>query len=384
MTARSIWDGIVGQPDARRTLQGAVAGPVHAYLLVGPSGSTKVEAARAFAAALVSAPGTDDPDDRDARLALAGEHPDVCEVERVGPAISAEQAREIVRLASLAPVEGIRKVLILHEFHLLRPEGAAVLLKTLEEPPASTVFIVLADFVPPELITISSRCVRVPFRPIPDEVIAERLRDDGVSADRIATAVAAAGGDLDRARLLAADDDLAARREAFAGVPHRLDGSGRVVMATVDELLSRLDEAAAPLLARHRDEVVALEERAARFGERGSGRKAMEDRHTRELRRYRTDELRRGLAVLAGAYRDALVADPHHRPDELVAAVHRTIAAVQALEHNPNEKLLLQALLWDLPGLAQAIPATSSATTVAGSSSASSASSSSPSSPSTR
>ena len=45
--------------------------------------------------------------------------------------ISADQAREIVRLASLAPVEGARKVMILHEFHLLRPEGAALLLKTL-------------------------------------------------------------------------------------------------------------------------------------------------------------------------------------------------------------------------------------------------------------
>lgn len=362
----AIWDGVVGQPSALRTLQAAAAEPVHAYLLVGPSGSTKVEAARAFAAALVAPAGAANADDRDVRLALAGEHPDVREVERVGPAISAEQAREIVRMASLAPVEGTRKVMILHEFHLLRPEGAALLLKTLEEPPASTVFVVLADHVPPELITISSRCVRITFRPIPDDVIAERLRTDGVPSDRIAGAVTAAGGDLDRARLLAADDALVARRLAFAEVPYRLDGSGRVVMTIVDELVRMLDEAAAPLTARHEVELAELEERAARLGERGSGRKTTEERHTRELRRHRTDELRRGLGVLAGSYRDALVADPTHRPDELTAAVHRVIRALAGFEYNPNEKLLLQSLLWDLPPIAQpagagSVGATSSA-----------------------
>lgn len=346
----SIWDGVVGQPGALRLLQAAAAAPVHAYLLVGPPGSTKVEAARAFAAALVS-PADDDPDDRDARLALAGEHPDVREIERVGAAISADQAREIVRLASLAPVEGERKVMILHEFHLLRPEGAALLLKTLEEPPASTVFIVLADFVPADLITISSRCVRVPFRPLSDDVISAQLRADGVPDDRVTSAVAAAGGDLDRARLLAADEALAARRDAFRDVPHRLDGSGRVVMEVVDELHALLEEAAAPLVARHDAEVAALDARAAQFGERGSGRKALEERHARELRRYRTDELRSGLAVVAGTYRDALVADPSHRPDELAGAVHRVIKALEGFELNPNEKLLMQSLLWDLPPL---------------------------------
>ncbi|MFV0306768.1 MAG: ATP-binding protein [Desertimonas sp.] len=352
----SIWDGVVGQPDARRLLRAAAAHPVHAYLLVGPPGSTKTEAARAFAAALVSSSG-DDPDDRDARLALAGAHPDVREVQRAGAAISADQAREIVRLASLAPVEGARKVMILHEFHLLRPEGAALLLKTLEEPPASTVFVVLADFVPADLVTISSRCVRVPFRALSDEVIAAQLAAGGLTSDRVAEVVAAAGGDLDRARLLAGDEALAARRAAFRDAPRRLDGSGRVVMELVDELLGMLEAAAAPLTARHDEEVVALDARAAQFGERGSGRKALEERHTRELRRHRTDELRAGLTVLAGSYRDALVANPGHRPDELAGAVHRVIKALEGFEFNPNEKLLMQSLLWDLPSLAPRRPA---------------------------
>ena len=64
------------------------------------------------------------PTDARRPAALAGEHPDVREVVRVGPAISAEQAAEIVRQAALAPVEGDRKVLVLHEFHLLNAVGA--------------------------------------------------------------------------------------------------------------------------------------------------------------------------------------------------------------------------------------------------------------------
>src|SRR5262245_32187998 len=136
----SVWDAVVGQTAAVARLQLAVAAPVHAYLFVGPAGSTKRQAARAFAALLLT-DGVDDPSLRDAELALRGEHPDVREVTRVGAMISFDQAREIVRTASLAPTEGDRKVMILDEFHLLRPEGAALLLKTIEEPPASTIFI---------------------------------------------------------------------------------------------------------------------------------------------------------------------------------------------------------------------------------------------------
>ena len=84
------------------------------------------------------------------------------------------------------------------------------------------------------------------------------------------------------------------------------------------------------------------------MGERGSGRKSLEERHKRELRRHRTDELRAGLGALAAAYRDELVRGSS-RPAEAVAAVHAVHDALEALERNPNEALLLQALLLALP-----------------------------------
>jgi DNA polymerase-3 subunit delta' len=347
--AASIWTDVVGQQVAIDRLKRAADSPVHAYLFVGPAGSTKKEAARAFAALLLT--GTDDPTQRDAELALRGEHPDVKEVTRAGPSISFDQAREIVRTASLAPSEGARKVMILDEFHLLRPEGAALLLTTIEEPPESTTFVILADFVPQDLITISSRCARIDFRLVDEQHVADRLVIEGVDPDTAAEAAGASGGNLDRARVLAADPELAARRRSFSEVPHELDGNGATVMRLVDELLGRIEAAAAPLSARHEVEVVAMDERIARYGERGSGKKMLDERHKRELRRHRTDELLAGLTVIAGGYRDALVNGSIRRPDAAAEAVVHIHEAMGALERNPNEALLLQSLLWSLPVL---------------------------------
>lgn len=348
-TLVSVWDGVVGQAEAVDRLRRAAADPTHAYLFVAPRGSTADVAARAFAALLVG--HSDDASGRDADLALRGEHPDVHEVRREGASISADQARDIVRLASRSPVEGDRKVLILHDFHLLLPAGAARLLKTIEEPPPSTVFVILAEFVPHDLITIASRCARVDFRTVPADEIAARLVAEGIAPDEAAAAAAASVGDVDRARLLASDPDLAARRAAFADVPRRVDGTGATALRLTDELLSLVEAAAAPLAARHEREVAALEERIAQYGERGSGKKQLADRHKRELRRHRTDELLAGLTVIAGVYRDALAAGGLAHPDRVVEAVHRIHDDMEAFAVNANETLLLQALLWSLPPL---------------------------------
>jgi len=343
----SVFEAVVGQRDAIEVLRLCATHPTHAYLFLGPAGSTKHEAARAFASVLIA--GGEDPTGRDARLALAAEHPDIREVERVGPSISAEQAREIVRLASLAPIESQRKVLILHEFHLVRPEAAAVLLKTLEEPPASTTFVILAEFITPELVTIASRCTRVEFHAIDVETIADHLVAEGVDPDSANEAAVASGGNLGRARILASDPELASRRRAFADAPTAIDGSGAVVMRLSDELLALTEAATAALATRHAHESAALTERIKQFGERGSGAKALEERHKREIRRYRVDALRDGLAQIARTYRDALVDGGVRRPTASAEAVHRVHEAIAALDRNPNEALLMQSLLWALP-----------------------------------
>lgn len=357
--ATSVWDGVIDQPGAVARLTASLAAPVHAYLFVGPPGSTKDEAARAFAALLVNG-GVDGRDQRAAHLALTGQHPDVREVQRTGASINVDQARDVIRLAALAPVEAPCKVVILHEFHLLDATGAAVLLKTIEEPPRSTTFIVLADLVPADLVTIASRCVRIEFHALDTDAVTSTLVADGVPRTTAVIAATASSGDITRARILAADGDLLDRRNTFAGVPRRLDGTGATVMALTEELLGRISDSGAALAARHADEVADVDARIARFGLRGSGKQTLEARHKREARRHRTDEIRSGLGVLAAAYRDALVAgvggwpdatDGHasHRTGAYASAIERVHDAVEQLDRNPNEALLFQSLLWSLP-----------------------------------
>lgn len=339
-----VWKAVIGQERAVSRLKAAAASPVHAYLLVGPAGSCVREAAVAFAAELMG------PEERDQRLVLAGEHPDVRMIERVGASISTDQAEEVIRLASLAPVEGRRKVMILDEFHLLAPAAAAKLLKTVEEPSRSTVFVIVAEDVPPELVTIASRCVKVEFGPLSARSIADALNAEGVEPSSAIDIARMAAGNLHRARLLAADPGAAARWAAFTSIPSRLDDSGHVVMTIVDEVVGLIEAAAAPLTAQHEREDAQLAERLEQTGERGTGlRKALEDRHKRELRRHRTDELRSGLSALSASYRDALVAGTAHEPGAVIEAVGRITAASEALDRNPNETLLLQSLLLSLP-----------------------------------
>jgi DNA polymerase-3 subunit delta' len=346
--APDVWADVVGQPRALAEMQAAARSPVHAYLLVGPRGSGKRALARAFAAALLSE-GQADPG-RHAALALAEEHPDLLVVQRVGASISAEQADQIIERASRTPVEGDRKVLVLDEFHLVAAGVAPKLLKTIEEPPDGTVFVVLAEEVTRDLVTVASRCVRIDLGPVDNEAIVARLVAEGVAPERATDAAAASVGDLRRARVLATDDRLQLRRAGWLKVADELDGTGATATRLVDDLLGMIDDALGPLRARHAAELAALETRVEQFGERGSGRKELVDRQKREERRYRTDELRFGLLTLARCYRDRMVSDA--RPARSIEALAAVQATSEGLVRNPNERLQLQALFVRLGELA--------------------------------
>ncbi len=341
MSAPELYAGIVGQERAVAHLVAASRAPVHAYLLVGPNGTGMREAARSFAAALVCADGGCSQCEA-CRRVLAGVHPDVRFFERTGASLRVEEIKPIVEAASLSPAEAGRKVLVLVDFHLVA-EQYPRLLKAIEEPPPTTIFVVLAEHVPPELSTIASRCVRIDFPPVPEAAVREALVAGGVDPAVAAEVAAACGGRVDRARLLASDPGFHQRREAWRGVPARLDGTGATAAVLADELLAGLESVLEPLAARHAAEEAAVAEQSRLYGERGGGLKDLEARHRREERRLRTDELRFGLAALAGAYRDRLRSD--RNPGETLAALAAVAAANEALVRNANVTLLLQALL---------------------------------------
>jgi DNA polymerase-3 subunit delta' len=363
-TPSPLYRDVVGQERALAALTAASYRPVHAYLFVGPPGAGKSEAARGFAASLLCPSKPPDGTCDVCRRVLAGIHPDVVEVEREGASINIDTAREVTRIAATSPVEGERKIVVLHDFHLVRESGPA-LLKTVEEPPATTVFLILADYVPPELVTIASRCIRVDFEALSPAQVAEALVSSGVPPERARQLAEVSGGRLDRARLLAADDGFDARRQAWLSIPARLDGAGATAAAIADELVELLDASVAPLSARHAAEREALEERNAKAAavsrsgggrSRGSGRaakallttglKELEERQRREARRQRTDELRAGLAALAGAYRERLVLTAGTPASRVaIEAVDAIDQLAEDLQYNPGELLALQALL---------------------------------------
>lgn len=345
----SSFAGVVGQDHAVDRLHQLIVDPVHAYLFIGPAGCTKEIAARAFAAMLIS--GSEDPTNNDVRLVLAGYHPDVIEIRREGASLSREQADEIIRNASLSPIQASSKVIIVEDLHLARPDTVARLLKTIEEPPAGTYFVLLADLMDPVLVTIASRCVRVEFNPLETDDLTSVLVTSGIDRDTAAFAAASSAGDLRRAKLLASDPGLRHRREAFARVPSEVNGTGAAVARLVTHLLSLIAEAAKPMEQRHVDEIAELERQQTEFGVRG-GKKALQDEQKRELRRHRADELKAGLAAIASTYRDAIVATPNSPSNNAyITAIHAIHKAIGVIDLNVNETLLLQALFLKLPQL---------------------------------
>jgi DNA polymerase-3 subunit delta' len=348
-TGVDLWGDVIGQDRAVRQLQAALAEPVHAYLFVGPAGSSKRAAARAFAGALLSAGSDGEAARRHVRLALDETHPDLRVVEPQGGRFRVEEAEALRRHAVRAPLEGNRKVVL--GVHLDRLDGAeGMLLKVVEEPPESTIFILLAADVIPQLETIASRSAIVEFHAIPADVIAARLVEEGVGDENAHAAAAAALGDVDRARLLATDERLALRHELWRSVPERLDGRGTRVAELVAEVQAAIDDSLTALAARQEREVTELNERIERYGQRGSGKRELEERHRREVRNHRAVELRFGLTTMLAAYRDAI--GDGDGAAAAVEALRLVNDAVEALLRAPNETLLLHALFARLPPLA--------------------------------
>jgi DNA polymerase-3 subunit delta' len=206
----------------------------------------------------------------------------------------------------------------------MRDSAAARLLKTIEEPSEKVIFVLLADQLVPSLATINSRCVVVQF----------------------------AANNAYRERLLANDPQFAHRQKAFASIPYKLDGSGATVALIVDEIFELIEQATVPLISEQKKELDELEARVSRTGERGSGRKALQDRHKRQLRKFNTDELRSGLTTIAGTYHALIVSETQY-PEESKYhdAIHRIHKAMGSLGLNVNEELLLQSLFLHCPSL---------------------------------
>jgi len=141
----------------------------HAYLFTGPRGSGKEAMARTLAKALNCTEKDHDSCDHcdSCRRIDEGAHPDVYWVrpESKGRRIQVEQMREFMKAVNLRSSMGGVKVGIIVDADCLGEEAANAFLKTLEEPPAQTVIVLLTADPQRLLPTILSRCLRISFGP---------------------------------------------------------------------------------------------------------------------------------------------------------------------------------------------------------------------------
>ncbi|MCR5183676.1 MAG: DNA polymerase III subunit gamma/tau [Opitutales bacterium] len=212
------FDEIVGQEHIVKTLKNAIeTGRIgHAYLFVGPRGTGKTTTARIFAKALNCtggpsvAPAKDDPI---CQAITAGSCLDVIEIDAATNR-SIEDAKKIREECFFAPAQCRFKIYIIDEVHQLSKDAFNALLKVIEEPPAHVKFIFATTEADKVLETITSRCQRFEFQPIPEEKIVKRLQE------------------------ITATDSVEASREALFAIARLANGGMRDSQSILDQVIS--------------------------------------------------------------------------------------------------------------------------------------------------
>jgi DNA polymerase-3 subunit delta' len=340
------FDALLGQPLVARFLATAVfEGHLnHAYLFVGPLGSGKTEATIALAKAILcpaattgGAVGSDDCEDcvRVARRT----HPDLHIVEPEGvEGYLAAQIRELIHDATLAPVRSRAKIYVLTRADLLGAASANALLKTLEEPTSSVVFILMARTIESVLETLRSRCQLLAFRSIPEVEAVRTLTDDGAATEREARiALAATGGSPLRARAFVRSQARRDARVAVLGEVERMLSADSLDVLEAARSLTRIFKA--PLDELRAAQSEQLEE-GRDFLTKG-GVAALEKRFTRQLGVREREQIAEALAVIRSWLRDCLLMRIGRGEDIVNTDFHGNIVCAAQRTH---EAALIRAL----------------------------------------
>lgn len=168
---------IIGQEQIKEHLQGALStGKIsHAYIINGEKSSGKEFIAKVFAMALQCEKGEAEPcqECHSCRQALSGNQPDIIKVTHEKPnTISVGDIRiQVNGDIAVKPYSSPYKIYIINEAEKMSVEAQNAILKTLEEPPAYAVIMLLTDNVDSLLPTILSRCVVLNMKPVADSRI---------------------------------------------------------------------------------------------------------------------------------------------------------------------------------------------------------------------
>ena len=341
----TVWDDVVGQEHAVEMLSAAATDPAamtHGWLLTGPPGSGRSNAARAFAAALQCERGGCGVCQA-CTTTLAGTHADVTVVATEKVTIAINEVRELVGVASRRPSQGRWRVIIVEDADRMAERTTNVLLKAIEEPPPRTVWILCAPSPQDVLVTIRSRCRGVALRVPPVEAVARLLvARDGVDPVVAEAAARAAQSHIGLARRLARDGKARERRSSVLALARRIRGVGDAVVAAGE--LVEVAQAEAKAATEERDAIEKAELLRALGVEAGgtmppklrSQLTDLEKDQKRRATRHQRDVLDRSMLDLLSLYRDVLVVQLGAQVDLVNAELAETVQAL-AQDSTPEQ-----------------------------------------------
>jgi len=325
----SIWDSLVGQDDIITSLERAVVdaerrtrgepGPAmtHAWLFTGPPGSGRSTAAACFAAALVCPEGGCGVCQA-CRTAPLGGHPDVDMVRPEGVNYLVREARALVMTSELSPAKSFWHVMVVEDADRLTDAAVNALLKSIEEPPPHTVWILCAPSVEDVLPTIVSRARHVALRTPSARDVADLLVERyGVDRAIAAFAARASQGHIGRARALATDEHARLRRQDVLRIPLQLHDIPSCFMNAANLISAATEDAKAitdPIDEFEDEQLASAYGAGGDVRIKGQLKKSMDAaakdlakrQKTRSTRTVR-DQIDRALVDLMGLYRDVLL-----------------------------------------------------------------------------
>lgn len=147
----------------------------HAYLFSGVKQSGKSKVAKIFAT-ILQCPNNFCKTCKDCKLIESGTHPDVMVLKDNGESIKIDEVRELIRKTNLTS-QGRKKIIVIENIERMPVEAQNSFLKTLEEPPAGTIFILTSSQIDQVLLTIQSRVRNYTFSTTSDAVLRQYLHN---------------------------------------------------------------------------------------------------------------------------------------------------------------------------------------------------------------
>ena len=314
-TPPRVFRDVVSQPEAVAELMrslGQASSTHHAWLFTGPPGSGRSQIALAFAAALLCPEGGCGVCNS-CEMIRVGNHPDVLVLNTERVQISIDEVTEFIDKSLTMPAVGKYRVMVIEDADRMMERTSNLLLKSLEEPPKGTIWMLCAPSEADLLPTIRSRVRRVQLKVPSVESVAQLLVEKyGVPFELAQLAAAQAQSHVGMARRLATNSGARDRRKQALLAALSIVDIPTAIQAA--ETLSKLAESDGAQLTGEQDEqerkelLIQLgvsEEQKLNPSARAQLRR-LEESQKRRATRSKRDGLDRIFVDLMGLYRDVL------------------------------------------------------------------------------